>query len=320
MSMPDYPPDPNPPTTTPPPPPTGNPASGYTVPQQFTPPAPPPSRTDPLVLPSGSNYGGWFSAVMDVAKRSWKSALFTSLGVVVPLAIVSLIAYAIGAGGTLTIFLLFSHPGLGFISFIGALFIKLVLTIAAAFVASAAWAAGAWALVTEAKTGRPANIQEAYQYGLRRAMSLFPWTVVAGFLCVIGLMFFYIPGLYLAFAFSMFGFVATFERGQQPLTRSLNMLHRNIGPSLARVGTLFGIFLVYNGIVSLFFGIFTITTRVVAGNTPVYGIGEGFIQMIATIVLAPAVAVLMIGLLVTYAELRAQEAPTSTDDLAAQLG
>ena len=30
--------------------------------------------------------------------------------------------------------------------------------------------------------------------------------------------------------------------------------------------------------------------------------------------------ILMIGLLVTYAELRAQEAPTSTDDLAAQLG
>jgi hypothetical protein len=316
MSMPDYPPDPNPPTTTPPP----TPASDYTIPQQFTPPTPPPNRTDPLVLPSGSSYGGWFTTITEVAKRSWKSALFTSLGVVVPLAIVSLIAYAMGAGGTLTIFLLFSHPGLSFISFIGALFIKLLLTIVAAFVAAAAWAAGSWALVNEAKTGRTANIQEAYQYGLRRAMALFPWTVVAGFACVIALMFFYIPGLYLAFAFSMFGFVATFERGQQPLARSFNMLHRSIGPSLARVGTLFGIFLVYNGIVSLIFGIFSITARVVAGNTPVYGIGEGFLQMIATILLAPAVAVLMIGLLVTYAELRAQEAPTSTNDLATQLG
>jgi hypothetical protein len=46
----------------------------------------------------------------------------------------------------------------------------------------------------------------------------------------------------------------------------------------------------------------------------------GFVEMIGTVLLAPAIAFLMIGLLVTYGELRAKEAPTSTEDLAAQLG
>ena len=50
------------------------------------------------------------------------------------------------------------------------------------------------------------------------------------------------------------------------------------------------------------------------------GIGVGFVEMIGTLVLAPAIALLLIGLLVTYAELRAQESPTSTDALAAELG
>jgi hypothetical protein len=317
MSMPDYPPDPNAPSTTPPS--TGTPASDYTIPQQYTPPTAP-RRTDPVVLPPGSSYGAWFTAIVDVAKRSWKSALFTSLGVVVPMAIVSLIAYAIGAGGTLTIFSLLSHAGLSFVGYVGAMFVKLLLSIVAAYVASVGWAAGSWALVQEAKTGRPANINEAFQYGMKRAMALFPWTVVAGFACVIGLMFFYIPGLYLAFAFSLFGFVAVFERNPQPLMRSLNMLHKSVGPSLARVGTLFGVFLVYNGIVQAFFGILSIPGRVLAGGTVVYGIGEGFLQMFATVLLAPAIAALMVGLLVTYAELRAQEGPTSTDDLVAGLG
>ena len=40
-----------------------------------------------------------------------------------------------------------------------------------------------------------------------------------------------------------------------PLMRSLNMVHRSIGPSLARVGTVFGIYLVYYGIVTAFFGL-----------------------------------------------------------------
>jgi hypothetical protein len=302
-------------------PPSVAPAGGYSVPQQFTPPAAVPARTDPLVLPPGSSYGAWFSTFTEVAKRSWKSALMTAgVGVAAPLAIVSLISYTMEVGGTVSIFGLATHVGFSFFGFLVALFVKLLLSVAAAFVASVGWAAGSWALVTEAKTGQPANVSAAFQYGMKRAMALFPWAVVAGLLCSVALLFLWVPGLYLAFAFSMFGFVAVFEPTQMPLVRSLNMVHRNIGNSLARVGTLIGGYLVYYGIVTGIFTAISLPGRILTGGSFASNLIAGILQMIGTVLLAPAIGALLIGLLVTYAELRAQEAPTSTDDLAAALG
>jgi hypothetical protein len=316
MSMPDYPPDPNPPAVTPPSP--GTPASDYTIPSQFTPPA---NRTDPLVLPPNSSYGAWFSTVMEVAKRSWKSALIISaIGIAAPLAIVSLISYTMDVGGMLSMFGFFTHRGFSFIGFLGALFVKLLLLIAAAFVTSAGWAAGSWALVQEAKTGRSANVNAAFQYGLKRAMRLFPWAVLAGIAFFIGYWFLWVPALAVAFGFSMFGFAATFENTANPLVRSFTMLLRNIGPSLGRVGTVLGIYLVYYWIVSAFFALLTLPGQIFGGGSFGAHLLSGIIWMIGTVVLAPAFAFLLIGLFVTYAELRAQEGPTSTDALAAELG
>ena len=315
MSMQDYPPDPNPPAMTPPS--TGTPASDYTIPQQFTPPA---KRSDPLVLPTGSTYGAWFSTVSEVAKRSWKSLLIISaIGIAAPLGIVTLISYVMGVGGTFTFFSLFSHPGLGFVGFVGAMFIKLVLLVAASFVAGVGWAAGSWALVQEAKSGQSANVNAAFQYGMKRAMRLFPWTVAAGLACVFGVFFFWVPGLFLAFAVSLFGFVAVFEPAPNPLMRSWTLVQKSIGSSLARIGTLFGVYLVYYWIISLIVLVLSLPFRIFTSGAT-RGFGVGFFEMIGTFLLAPGFAFLLIGLLVTYSELRAQEGPTSTDTLATELG
>src|ERR1044071_1711480 len=81
------------PTPPPPPPaPPGGPGvpppGGYAVP-----PPPKPSYAglvDPLV-PAGSDFNSWFAKVQEVAKRSWKSALFTTgLGIAAPLAVATL--------------------------------------------------------------------------------------------------------------------------------------------------------------------------------------------------------------------------------------
>jgi hypothetical protein len=300
------------------PPSTGTPASDYTIPSQFTPPA---NRTDPLVLPPGSTYGAWFSTVMEVAKRSWKSALIiAAIGIAAPLAIVSLISYTMNVGGMLSVFGFFSHPGFGFIGFLGALFVKLLLLVAAAFVTSAGWAAGSWALVQEAKTGRSANVSAAFQYGLQRAMRLFPWAVLAGIAFFIGYLVLWVPVLAVGFGLSMFGFAATFENTPNPLVRSVTMLVRSIGSSLARVATVLGIYLVYYWIVSAFFGLLTLPGQIFGGGSFGAHLLSGIIWMIGTVVLAPGFAFLLIGLFVTYGELRAQEGPTSTDTLAAELG
>jgi hypothetical protein len=321
MSMPpDYPPDPNSTTT---PPTSESPGGDYTVPAQFTPPprsTPSAGGADPLVPAANSSYGAWFSAVRAVAQRSWRSTLIISaIGIAAPLAIVTLISYLMGAGGTFTFFSLFSHPGLSFVSFVGAMFIKLVLLVAASYVASVGWAAGGWALVQEAKTGQPANVNAAFQYGMKRAMRLFPWTVAAGLACVFGVFFFWVPGLFLAFAFSLFGFAAVFEHVPNPLTRSWNLVQKSIGSSLAKIGTLLGIYLVYYWIISLIVLVISLPFRIFSSGAT-RGFGVGFFEMIGTLVLAPGIALLMIGLLVTYGELRSQEAPTSTDSLAAELG
>jgi hypothetical protein len=317
MSMPpDLPPEPNSPSTTTPPP-SGSPAGGYSVPQQYTPPA---GSGDPLVPPANTSYGAWFSAVRAAAQRSWKSTVIISaIGITAPLAIVTLISYVMGAGGTFTIFSLFGHPGLSFVGYVGAMFIKMVLLVAASFVAAVGWAAGSWALVQEAKTGRAANVSAAFQYGMKRAMRLFPWTVAAGLACVFGVFFFWVPGLLLAFAVSMFGFVAVFEPAPNPLMRSWNLLQKSIGPAAARIGTLLGIYLVYYWIISGIVFVISLPFQIFSSGAT-RGFGVGFFEMIGTFVLAPGIALLMVGLLVTYGELRSHEGPTSTDDLARELG
>jgi hypothetical protein len=186
-------------------------------------------------------------------------------------------------------------------------------------VAAVGWAAGSWALVQEAKSGQPANVNAAFQYGMKRAMRLFPWTVAAGLACVFGVFFFWVPGLFLAFAVSLFGFVAVFEPAPNPLMRSWTLLQKSIGSSLAKIGTLLGIYLVFYWIVSLIVLVISLPFRIFSSGAT-RGFAVGFFEMIGTLVLAPGIAFLLIGLFVTYAELRAQEGPTSTDALANELG
>src|SRR5258708_4256820 len=147
MSMPPgVPPDPNAPYTTTPP--ADEPDPVYPAPQQYSPP-PAVSSGDPLVLPAGSSFGAWFSKFMEVAKRSWKSALIIStIGIAAPLAVLSVISYAMGVGPLLSVFDVF-RIGLG--SFIVGLFVKIIVSIMVAFPVSVGWAAGTWALVKEAQ-------------------------------------------------------------------------------------------------------------------------------------------------------------------------
>src|SRR6185503_15995539 len=85
---------------TPPPPPPAAPPAGPPPPGGYA--VPPPTKpsyaglVDPLV-PAGSDFNSWFAKVQEVAKRSWKSALFTTgLGIAAPLAVATLIRYAGG--------------------------------------------------------------------------------------------------------------------------------------------------------------------------------------------------------------------------------
>jgi hypothetical protein len=270
------------------------------------------------VLPPGSLFSAWFAKVIEVAKRSWKSALIICLiGIAAPQALVDLIGTAAGWSATVSVTSLSAALG----SLLVGLLLTLVLSVAACYVAAAGWAAGTWALVREASTGQPADLSQAFGYGFKRAGGLFPWTILAALAVGIASVCFVLPGVYLAFGFSMFGFVAVFERGVNPLGRSFKLTHNSvtIGPTLGKVGILIGVYLVYTSVIGLIFGAFALAVSIGSGGV-VEGIGSGFVQAVATLLSAPAFAVLLIGLLPTYAELRARETPLSTAQLNHDLG
>jgi hypothetical protein len=317
---PPYVPPPATPYVPPPAPPPPVPAGGYTAPPQFIPPAA--GGADPIVLAPGAPFGAWLAKVQEIAKRSWKSALIiTALGIAAPRAVIALTSYISGVGTGLP------STGIGaIISAIGSillgLVITLILSIAACYVAAAGWAAGTWALVQEASTGQPANIGQAFSYGFKRARALFPWTLLAGIAFAIASACFVLPGIYLAFGLSMFGFVAIFERGANPIGRSFSLTHNSvtIGPTLGKIGIVFAVYFVYTLIIGLIFGAIAVAVAIGASGSFGYNLSYGLIQAVDYLLTAPAFAVLLIGLLPTYAELRARERPLSTLQLQQELG
>jgi hypothetical protein len=339
-SYPDYPAAENPytqPSAPPAPPaPAFPPPPPYTPPQQY-PGQPNPAQQypggigtvdgDPLVLPPGSSFSAWFTMVIGIAKRSWKSALIiATLGIGVPRAIANLVAGIAdwgGSWGVTSIPFFFAHLFDGF-SIVG-LFFALIGCVAGCFLAAGGWAAGVWALVQEAATGRPVNLGQAFGYGFKRAARLFPWTVVAGAAYAIGYAVLYLPGLYIAFAVSMFGFVALFERGGNPLQRSFALTHNSatLGPTAGKVGISFVGYAILAGIVHAIFavvgGAFGVAGAIGTGSF--FDTGYYVVTAIGEIFTGPAFAVLLICLLPTYAELRAREnGGATTTQLQQQLG
>lgn len=281
---------------------------------------------DPLVLPAGASYSQWLAKVQEVAKRSWKSALIIAgVGIAVPQAAVSLISNVAGWGAGFSLLNFGSLTAAIGSLFLG-LLISLVASIAGCWVAAAGWAGGVFALVHEAN-GQKVSVGQAFGYGFKRATALFPWTVLAGAMFTIGRSCLFVPGVYFAYACAFFGFVAIFERGQNPIGRSFGLTHNGttIGATLGRVGTLFGVYFLYTFIVGLIFGAIGLAVAVgIGGRGGVgafgYDLGFGIFQAIAALLSAPALAVLLIGLLPTYAELRNRETPISSPQLQQQLG
>jgi hypothetical protein len=273
---------------------------------------------DPLV-PAGSDFNSWFAKVQEVGKRSWKSALFTTgLGIAAPMAVATLIRYAGGFTATTSLFSMGA-----FFSAIGSFFIGALLSViayvAVAFVASAGWAAGTWALVQEANTGQPANISAAFQYGFKRATALFPWAVVTGIAFFIG-SFCFVGALYVAFAASMFGFIAIFERNSSPLARSFNMTHKDFGPSLGKILLTFVPYFLVSLLIGIIFTAIAVAIAFGSGGFG-YNFSYGIVQAIGTLVQSVGFAALLIGLLPTYAQLRRLEGvPVTSASLGQELG
>jgi hypothetical protein len=314
----------------PPPPPPGS----YAPPPQpqpagYTPqPAPPsqPAWSDPLFVPPGSSFGAWYNKVIEIVKRSWRSVLMiTGVGIALPAGIVSLVSW-LSYGYYATSATLLFHMGTLFDTgqlLFGA-FITFVFAVAAFFVSAVAWAAAVYTITLEANGERP-SLNAAFNYGLKRAGSLWLWTIVVALIVAVGTCLLILPGIYAAFALSLFGFVVIFERDQNPIARSFKLTHADLGSTLGKVAVLAVAIWVFELIVNAIFG--SIENGIISNGFVGFDFsfgarfGVGIVSLISDlVVVTPVTGLLVMAMLPIYAGLRAREIQLSTPALRQQLG
>ncbi|MEU8328232.1 hypothetical protein [Micromonospora sp. NPDC048839] len=278
---------------------------------------------DPLVTPPGAGLAGWFTRCGGAFRRGWRQLVpIMLLTQVLPAAVLSVIALGltptatwdaqIGADPTPVLRDTFAADlaGLLAVAIGGSLLVGLVQAVG--------WAAGSWVIAQQA-SGQPGSLDSALRYGVRRALRLWGWTLLIGVIAGIGFCCCVLPGIYLTFALSMAGPVYLFER-HNPIGRSFRMFHDRLGLLLGRVALVALAVIVVNvltggleevGIAALGTDPFT---------SPGTAVGAVAVIGVTAVLALPAHLAQLIGLLVTYVEQRAHEAPVNTAGLAAELG
>jgi hypothetical protein len=287
---------------------------------------------DPLVTPPDGGVAGWVARMSATFKRSWRSVLsIIFVAQILPALVLLLVIGGIVAAAVIT------DPDvvtevLGFdpsdpsarpepsrMITIGIvlLVLGLLLGVSGAWLQSVTWAAVIWATVREAATGRRVRLGEALGYGVRRSLTLWGWTLLGGLLYLAGLLACLLPGLYVLFGLMMLTPIVLFER--QGIGASFRALHRNLLVIGVRAVIIWGVAQAVSTMVSVVVQIpFAAMT---SAPDPVYLVVYSLaIIPVELVVLLPLYAFQIIGTLLTYAEQRAQAAPLSTAQLAAELG
>ena len=282
---------------------------------------PPADPTDPLVTPPHAGVAGWFARCTGALRRGWRQLLpIVLVGQGLPAAVIAVLSLALaptgqpatGADGAPVL------PDGYFTDFF--VYYAAVLLAALLFgpLQSAAWAAGTW-VVTRQAAGEPASVGAAFRYGWRRCLGLWGWTIVATLLIGVGACACVLPGIYVAFALALFGPVYLFER-QEPIGRAFRLFHQRFGMVLGRVALVLAVLVV----ASMLNGILDLVNRELIGEHPLgdpaRAVPAVLLALVGTLLVVPGYLAQLIGLVVTYAEQRAQEGPVNAGQLAAELG
>ncbi|MEV0806998.1 hypothetical protein [Micromonospora sp. NPDC050200] len=275
---------------------------------------------DPLVNPPYAGVSGWFARCAGALRRSWRKLLpIMLLTQALPAAVISIISLGLDPTPQLE-----SMPADGSLpeGYLGALLTLvgwvLVASLLLSLVQSVGWAAGTWVLTRQA-AGEPADLGGALRYGLRRAPGLYAWSLLIGVILTVGFAFCVLPGVYLAFALALAGPVYLFER-QNPIGRSFRFFHDRLGMVLGRIA------LVAAAVIagSLVGAVLEAVGRTPLGTDPFAApgsaVGAVAVVVVTAALVVPVYLVQLVGLVVTYAEQRAHEAPVNVARLAAELG
>jgi hypothetical protein len=195
-----------------------------------------------------------------------------------------------------------------------------VLGIVSLFASAIGWSGAMW-LVTRQAAGAPASVGEALAFGARRCLRLGGLLVVVGLMVVVGLVACFLPGLYLAIAASLVVPFAIFDRGTGAISGSFRLVNRNFGAVLGRLVIMYLLVGAVSGVVNLIVSSIVggSMTNATANASPSAGaiVGEA---VFSAIVAVPTTMFLIIGILMTYSQMRARAVPTTAHDLVNSLG
>ncbi|MEH1165635.1 hypothetical protein V6V47_09630 [Micromonospora sp. CPCC 205539] len=279
--------------------------------------------TDALVTPPGAGLGGWFERCSGALRRGWRLLVpIMLLTQVLPAAVVAVIQLGLDptAGWA-------PEAGVNSSADLPDSFVADVATLVAVLIGGSlllglvqalGWAAGSW-VITRQAVGEQVDLGSALRYGLRRALGLWGWSLLIGLIIGVGVCFCVLPGIYLAFALSMAGPVYLFER-QNPIGRSFRMFHDRLGLLLGRVALVAGAVIVGTIVPTVLEGVGSAPFGTDPLASPGTAVGVVVVTGVTAVLTLPAHLAQLIGLLVTYAEQRAHEAPVNSAGLAAELG
>jgi hypothetical protein len=194
-----------------------------------------------------------------------------------------------------------------------ALGVVLLSSIVLAVFTALAWGAAAW-MIARWAVAQPVALGPALGYGLRRLPRVLGWSLVVTLMVLVGFCLCVLPGIYFAFALCLALSVAVFERAN-PVSRSFALTHRRIGLALGRILIVAAVFIGP----TIVLGVFEEVLLTAIGTAAAGSVGGFLVSAVFTLVAAPLYLVLYVGMLVTYAELRAWEAPLTSASLAGEL-
>jgi hypothetical protein len=292
------------------------PDRGYQVPPGFGYPGYPGAgydpANDPLVPPPDTFFDGWTNRVQSVLKRSWRTVVLILL---VTLAAPQIVLQILEAAAGSTLALVPGTTGGRLVLGFGAAtwIVIIVLTVGFSLVGALGWASAIWAVTQEA-AGQQVTLTAALQGGLRRALPMWGWYLASSLLIGVGIILCILPGLYFATAVSLFSFVVMYERGTAAIGRSFRLVNKSFGAVLGRVALLAVIYVAVSLAIGCVFGLALGLGSGLTGGA-VGSASSLVFGSISALVSVPLQTLLLVGLLVTYTQMRAKEEPLSTQHL-----
>jgi hypothetical protein len=277
----------------------------------------PADPNDPLVTPPGAGVGAWWARLLATLGGTWRlllplavvgvgvpSALFNGLNQLVVSRMMKPVSPDASPDVLLDSVLTDLLPALGF-GLLGSLVISVFTSLV--------WGAASW-IIARWGAAQPVAVGPALAYGVRRLPRVFGWGLVVSLIVLVGVCFCVLPGLYFAFALSLALTVAVFER-VNPISRSFGLTHARFGTALGRILIVVAAY----GVPAIAVAVVQEVVLTAIGLDAASGAPGFLVPLVLTLVASPLYLVLWVGILVTYAELRAWEAPLTSGGLAASL-